>query len=387
MLKRCKAFANNKKGMTLVEVLVALTILALVLFLVTPLFISTLNSIRTSGDIAVKVYRNSGVMQKILGNFKTGDETANAGYDVDVVNANITLTGDGKSYTVGAQGDLLASTPDDIKQGFATVVADSPDSTFQVFPKSLTDDFKEAYLTVAAVGFSFVDDPGSSIYELYCNKNGTLTKLKYDKDYTMQRVSSSDPTVSSRVMQIILYGGTDVNFSNSPLTFKYKGYSKQIQIDAPSMIMVGEKSDNGYKYFVTRGETETDKSGNENLIVLERTMNDAPLTSAMNDVAWVSAEDADQYAVGADGEKYGYYVMCGDNGQIRRFWQNKTTGNYYWGGDYTYYTDINLNRVEGNSYIKATGPNDDSNGRTYSTSVSYKFLARRTPQGKEDQKG
>lgn len=381
MFKRIKAITNDKKGLTLVETLVALTILALLVFCITPIFLTNFETIKISGNKAKDVYANAGIMQKILGNFKTGDETANAGYDIDVASADITLSGNEISYTVNAQGDLLVSNPNNIKDGFATVKADAPNSAFQIFPKSLTDDFKEAYLTVAAIGFSFVDEPGSSVYELYCNKDGNPDnctadeKLVYGQDYTMQRVKSNDPTAEKRVMQIILYGGTDVNFSNSPLTFKYKSHKEKIQVDAPSMIMVGEKSSDGYRYYVTRGETEKDSEGNDRLIVLEKYMDNVPLTSAMNDVAWVSAEDADQYAVGADGKKYGYYVMCGDNGQIRRFWQNPTTGNYYWGGDYTYYTDINLNRVEGNSYVHADN--------TYSTSVSYKFLARRGTVGNE----
>lgn len=385
MTNRIKALFKDTKGLTLVETLVAITILALLVFCITPIFLVNLDTIRISGDKAVKIHRNAGVMQKVLGNFETGDETANAGYDIDVASADVMLSGNDISFTVKAQGDLLVSNPNDIKDGFATVKADAPNSSFQVFPKSLTDDFKEAYLTVAAIGFSFVDEPGSSVYELYCNKDGDPDKctadekLVYGQDYTMQRVKSNDPTVEKRVMQIILYGGTDVNFSNSPLTFKYKGHKEKIQVDAPSMIMVGEKSKDGYRYYVTRGETEKDSEGNDRLIVLERYMDNAPLTSAMNDVAWVSAEDADQYAVGADGEKYGYYVMCGDNGQIRRFWQNPTTGNYYWGGDYTYHTDINLNRVEGNSYIKAEN--------IKSTSVSYKFLARRGNPGDEGKGG
>lgn len=387
MISRIKLLAKDKKGLTLVETLVALTILTLVIFCVTPLFLVNFDTIKVSGNKAADIQYNAGIMQKVLGNFKTGDDTANAGYDIDVASADITLSGNGTSYMVKAQGDLLVSNPNDISEGFATVMADSPKSAFQVFPKSLTDDFKEAYLTVAAIGFSFVDEPGSNIYELYCNKDGdpdnctSSEKLVYGEDYTMRRVKSNDPTAEKRVMQIILYGGTDVNFSNSPLTFKYKTHQEKIQIDAPSAIMVGEKSaDGNYYYYVTRGETEKDADGNDRLIVLQKKMGDGvPLTSAMNDVAWVSAEDADQYAVGADGEKYGYYVMCGDNGQIRRFWQDPTTGNYCWGGDYTYYTDINHNRVEGNSYVNAE--------KVKSTSVSYKFMARRASVGQEGTDG
>lgn len=369
MLKKQKALFGNKSGMTLVEVLVAITILMLVLFCVTPLFVNNLNTIKLSGDKAVTIYKNAGIMQKVLGNIETGDENSNVGYDVDVANVPLSLNGNGKTYSVSAQGDLIASSPADLQQGFATLVSDAPDSNFQVFPKSLTDDFKEAYLTVAAIGFSFADEPGSSVYKLYCHKEGVETPLKYGEDYIMRRVQSSDPEVQNRVMQIVLYGGTDVNFSNSPLTFKYKGYSKDIQVDAPSMIMVGEKSTDGYRYYVSRGETEKDSNGNDRLIVLEREMHDAPLTSAMNDVEWVSAEDADDYAKNEDQSKYGYYIMGGDNGQIRRFWKNTTTGNYYWGGDYTYYTDIEYNRVDGEKHFSAT--------KYKGTSVSYKFLAKR----------
>lgn len=392
MIKQIKALVTNKKGLTLVETLVALTILVLVLFCITPLFVTNFETIKTSGEKAKSIYNNAGILQKVIGNFITNSDTENEGYAVDVRSADITLSsatpGETVSYRVASQAQLLVSNPNDIEQGFATTKGEVPNSTFQVFPKSLTDDFKEAYLTVAAVGFSFIDEPGpntTDIYELYCNKDGDPNectddeKLKYGQDYTMQRIKSDDPTVSSRVLQIILYGGTDVNFSNSPLTLKYKSYQAKIQIDAPSAIMVGEKSTDGYRYYVTRGETEKDSKGNDRLIVLQKGMNDAPLTSAMNDVSWVSAEDADQYAVGEDGEKYGYYVMCGDNGQIRRFWQDEKTGNYYWGGDYTYYTDINHNRVEGNSYINAE--------KKLSTSVSYKFMARRAAVGQEGTEG
>lgn len=373
MIKRVKSLFNDRKGLTLVETLVAITILALVLFCITPLFLANLDTIRISGDKAVKVYNNAGIMQKILANFETGDDTDNAGYAVNVANTSITLSGNGINVPINAQGNLLVSNPNDISDGYSTVMADSPDSTFQVFPKSLTDDFKEAYLTVAAIGFSFVDEPGSSIYELYCNKNGTETKLTYGKDYTMRRLESTNPkdnstTVSNRVMQIVLYGGTDVSFSNSPLIFKYKNYKKEIQVDAPKMIMVGEKSSEGYRYYVSRGETEKDSEGKDRLIVLERYMDNAPLTSAMNDVEWVPAENGDGNNV-VNGDKYGYYVMCGDNGQVRRFWKNPTTGNYYWGGDDTYYTDIDFNTITQEMKFNGT--------KTRSGSVSYKYVTRR----------
>ena len=176
---------------------------------------------------------------------------------------------------------------------------------------------------------------------------------------------------------------------------------KTVEVDAPSMIMVGEANKNGeYNYYVSRGEiVDPDGDGKaDTLAVLQRTMKgDAPLTSAMNDVEWVDEESADSYTEGRkiDGTKYGYYVMCGDHGQVRRFWRNAdvlTTdsngnqiveyGNYYWGGDYTYYTDYNLDRFSGeNTYIYTTkADGTPSTDKVLSTDVSFKFIAMRPMQ-------
>ncbi len=367
MLQRIKNNLAKKDGMTLVEVLTALTILTLIIFCFAPLFATNLKTIRTSGDKAVSVYKNAGIMQKVLGNFETGDENSNFGYDVDVANVSMTLTGSNNNgfYTTTAVGDVLVSDPTSIEDGFQTVMTNSPTTCFQVFPYEITDDFKEAYLTVAAIGTTFVDEPeSSSAYKLYVNKNGTKTQLVRGRDYAIKRAATSSEAAKNKILIVTLYGGSDISFENSPLTFEYKSLYKEIQISAPSMIFVGEDATENH-YYVSRGEVDEDG----NLILLRRTMNNVPMSSAMNDVEWISADD-NVHPYTGNALNYGSYVMCGDNGQIRRFWRQNSgssKGNYYWDGDYTYYTDINIDEVNtSNSY--------ETYALTKSTNVSYKYL-------------
>lgn len=393
-MKRLSKALKAKSGMTLVEVLTALTILTVMIFCFAPLFLSYLNSVNASGNKLKETYHKSGLMQTLIGNKGTG---SNSGYESNVaaiplsfLSPEATITrGDktqlvnavtvevGTSYSDGKldpiSGSFIYTDPDDIKNGFSTIYVNSLNSTIKCFPTSLTDDFVKAYITVVADGFNFVNNNMSSdYYQLSCtvaNASGstTLKKLTFGQDYNLERVSGTQ-----NMLLLTLYGGTDVCFENSPLVFDYnKGqYVKKIEVDAPQMIMVGEQSSDGkYYYYVSRGETDDEG----NLIVLRREMKSniggSTLNSAMNDVEWVPAENGDGENKDAAGNKYGYYVMCGDNGQVRRFWKNNVTGNYYWGGDYTYYTDINFNTITNNMKFNGT--------KTYSNNVSYKYVTRR----------
>ncbi|MGN1161096.1 MAG: hypothetical protein ACI4SX_02505, partial [Candidatus Fimenecus sp.] len=399
-MKKIKEYLNNKCGMTLVETLTALTILTLVIFCFAPLFLSYFNTIKISGDKLQATYLEAGKLQSLLGSKGTG---ANTGYESNVsaiplvfTAPETTVTRDSVTQTIPqtsvavatasntpnaldpVKGNFIYSNPSNVMAGFSTIYTDSLNSNIKCFPSSLTDDFVTAYITIVADGFNFANDHmnDTSVYALYCtvanssNTGSDLKQLVYGKDYDLERVSGTQ-----NILLLTLYGGTDVSYENSPLVFNYNNgaYVKEIEIDAPTMIMVGEKATDGnYYYYVSRGDVDDDG----NLIILRRTMNskdpktgtNVTLNSAMNDVEWVPAESGDGRNVDSDGDKYGYYVMCGDNGQIRRFWRNNATGNYYWGGDYTYYTDAKFDKVNNSYFYNGTN--------TYSTNVSYKFSFR-----------
>ena len=416
MKNRIKNYLNNKKGMSLVEVLTAMTILSLAIFCFAPLFLTYLQSITIAGGRINEINQHSATMQTVIGlNDRAGE------YTTEVGNIPLSLQADsgttisrkgrggntlGKSFSAtlgkldgsndeasldGFKGNLLVSdnnaTKDDIKNTFITVTGNSQGSGLSYYPSSLTDDFQKATITLISDGSltfgSSKDDFDSSKIKISVSNVGDL---KEKEDYEIKWIDKA-------VILITFYGGGSVCFENSPLTIKYGGYDCVVEIDAPMMIMVGEKApDDNYYYYVSRGELE-ELDGKNHLLIHRRTMNttndprdssvnsNSPttLTAAMNDVEWVPADSADHYTQDSSGKKYGYYVMCGDHGQVRRFWKNPTTGNYYWGGDYTYYTDYNLNRFGEQTYIKTKALDgvEDKADRNYSTDTSFKYVAMR----------
>lgn len=410
-----KSYFSNKRGMTLVEVLTAMAILSLLIFCFTPLFLTYFESIKIAGDEIKDVQLKSGVLQTVIGNYGAGKggnysanvseipisfttpsesvslsrENASGGTISTTLNQSITLAIGNQLDPV--KGDFLVSNPENLKGSYSTIVTQGTSSGLVCYPKTLTDDFVEAKIIIYGSG-GIVFDQGSfaNDFTLTCGLNGSTT-LSNGSDYTMKRLASS-------MVEITVYGGGDISFETSPLNIIYKGgqHVLQVEVDAPTMIMVGEKSDDGeYYYYVSRGEmvdgSDGDTEKNE-LAIIRRKMNSADprgndittpktvgLTSAMNDVEWVPADSGDGENVDSKGQKYGYYIMCGDNGQVRRFWRNNATGNYYWGGDYTYYTDYNLNRFSGsNMYMYTTDANGNpSESKVYSTDVSFKYIAMR----------
>ncbi len=404
-----KSYFGNKRGMTLVEVLTAMAILSLIIFCFTPLFLTYFQAIAVAGNEIIDVQDQSGILQTVIGNFNAGK---GGNYSANVTDIQLELTtpssatlsrtnssGTTVSTTMNGavtvalgsdiddvKGDFLVSDPNNLKNGYTTIKAQGSSSGLVCYPKSLTDDFIEAKIIVyGSGGINFADASYANDFKLTCGLNGG-TNLSNGTDYTVRKLASS-------MIEFTIYGGGKVSYETSPLLINYKNgqHILQVEVDAPSMIMVGEQSDDGnYYYYVSRGEiidgTDSDTKEDE-LAIIRREMkstdpkdnnNTVTLTSAMNDVEWVPADSGDGYNVDSNGKKYGYYVMCGDNGQVRRFWRNNTTGNYYWGGDYTYYTDYNLNRFSDGTYIYTTDENGNaSTSRVYGTDTSFKYIAMR----------
>lgn len=327
--------------MTLTEVLVALAVLSIAIMCFLPLAQSSFKNIYTVGEATKSNYRAVGLIERLIGN-----NGANGAYEVST--DNVPLQMQVKNIAIQANngtmqsinGASIVSKPENVEAGFSTFICDSVTAKMVCYPSHISDDFLTKTITLYAAGFRFSD---VSEFQLsYTDSTGTLQTVPggtYNDSNPYCRIKIDKDNAS--IAYLTLVGDNDyIRFENSPLHVKYRVYELDIEIDAPTVIMVGEEAaDGNYYYYVTSGEPDEDG----NLDIVRKKMNSVDplgrisgnitLSSAMNDVEWVAAGEGDNGAGGVN--QYGYYVMCGDNGQIRRFWKNPATGNYGWGGDWT----------------------------------------------------
>lgn len=369
---------REQTGMTLTEVLVALAILSIAIMCFLPLAQSSFRNIYTVGETTKSNYKSVGLIERLIGN-----SGANGAYEVSTDNVplqmkvkNIAIqANDGTMQSIN--GASIVSKPESVEAGFSTFICDSVTAKMVCYPSHISDDFLTKTITLYAAGFRFSDV--SEFQISYTDNTGTLQTVPggtYNDSNPYCRIKIDKDNAS--IAYLTLVGDNDViRFENSPLHVKYRVYELDIEIDAPTVIMVGEQAaDGNYYYYVTSGEPDEDG----NLDIVRKKMNSVDplgrlsgnitLTSAMNDVEWVAAGEGDDGNGGTN--QYGYYVMCGDNGQIRRFWKNPATGNYGWGGDYTIAHEYYYNGDE-----SATPTVTDT--RMYNTTVDSSYVYIKDP--------
>lgn len=339
---------RGNAGMTLTEVLVATAIMMIAIMCFLPLAQSSYRNIRTVGEKTQSNYKAVGLIERLIGN--TG---ANGDYEVNTDDVPLRMHAGNLSIQANSSslksidGASIVSTPENPGAGFSTFICDSVTSKMVCYPSHIADDFRYKTITLYASGFRFSSVSEFQIYYTDSNGNAQLISGIYNDSHPYCRIQIDKNNAS--IAYLTLVGDNDtIRFENSPLQIKYRVHELTVEIDAPTVIMVGEEAaDGNYYYYVTSGEPDE----NGNLDIIRKKMNskdplgkipsNITLNSAMNDVEWVPAGEGDDGNGGINA--YGYYVMCGDNGQIRRFWKNPKTGNYGWGGDYTiaheYYYD------------------------------------------------
>lgn len=373
---------RSKNGMTLVEVLVAMTLLVLIIMVFTPLFMTYFRNTRTAGQITRKTYERSSIMERLIANPDGSNDT---GYETAVANMPITLSAGsttidfsntGANSVGNVHGTMVSESLNDEKS-YVSFYTPSTGSTMVCFPANLTDDFITKDITVVPKGFKFhaSAENKSAVtgyhFEVYNTKDdGTKEKVSTNY-YDIAYANDGD---GGKVAIFTFKGANNViSFERSPLWIQYCGnggmlYQVKVEIGAPEIILVGEKADDGnYYYYATEGvDVKTGK-----MDIVAKKMSGAPLISAMNDVEWVAKGRGDDGNGGVN--QYGYYVMGGDAGQVRRFWRNETTGNYYWGGDVLgqydrYYYITADNTADGSSHETIT--------QTNTTQAQFKSIFR-----------
>lgn len=375
--KAIRKHLHGQSGMTLTEVLVALAILSVAIMCFLPLAQSSFKNIYQVGEVTKSNYKAVGLIERLIGN-----SGANGAYEVSTDNVplqmrvkNIALQASGGSMQ-SINGASIVSKPENVPAGFTTFICDSVTAKMVCYPAHISDDFRTKTITLYAAGFRFANINEFEVYYTDSSGNLQLVPGTYNDTNPYCRMKINRDNAS--IVEMTLVGDNDIIcFENSPLVIKYRVYELTVEIDAPTVIMVGEQAaDGNYYYYVTSGEPDEDG----NLDIIRKKMNskdplgrisgNITLNSAMNDVEWVAAGEGDDGAGGIN--DYGYYVMCGDNGQIRRFWKNPTTGNYGWGGDYTIAHEYYYNADE-----SATPQVTDK--RMYNTTVDSSYVYVKDP--------
>ncbi len=362
--KKVKQLFGSNKGMTLVEMLVALALLALIALTFIPAFSNYYRTIRTAGDNARDTYRRSSRMERVI-----SGSTTEFTYEQSVSSVPISFTTDADTPSmvsfsgtnqIDVNGSVLTENYiEPTENTFSTFTAHITGNQLACFPSVISDDFSTKTIYVVVIGREFNNGKKGEQHgridkwTLSVDKDGTDTIVPskyYDFTPLCDQDLIRDTNGEYTIARITLKGANDIIcFENSPLTIKCNDDVLKVDITAPEIILVGEGTvagaanetdPGGVKnryYYATAGVQFLEGSSEPSLEIIAKPMKDAPLKSAMNDVEWVQPQMGDNGNGGKN--KYGYYVMGGDAGQVRRFWQKKdydstsTSKNYMWGGD------------------------------------------------------
>ncbi len=365
---------GEKRGMTLVEMLIAMAILVIAVLCFLPLAQSTFRNLYMVGERTSSNFKSVGLIERLIGN-----SGANGDYEVSTEDVPLQMTVKSESIMANSSslqsidGASLLSNPANGNNSLSTFICDSVTAKMVCYPTHIADDFLTKTITLYASGFRFSTVNDFKIYYTDSSGNRQMVSGVYNDSNPYCQIEIDRDNAS--IAYLTLKGDNQVIcFETSPLTIEYRVYSLTVEIDAPTVIMVGEDAQDGnYYYYVTSGEPDEDG----HLEIVRKVMNSrdplgkisTPITlnAAMNDVEWVEPGEGDDGNGGTN--EYGYYVMCGDNGQIRRFWRNPVTGNYGWGGDYTV----------AHNYYYNNGQQTETNERMYSTTVDSSFVYIKDP--------
>lgn len=365
---------GEKRGMTLVEMLVALAVLTIAIMCFLPLAQTTMRNLFTIGERTSANYKAVGLVERLIGN-----SGANGDYEVSTEDVPLQMTVKSESIMANSSslqsidGASLLSNPAIGGNGLSTFICDSVTAKMVCYPTHVADDFLTKTITLYASGFRFSTVNDFKIYYTDSSGNRQMVSGVYNDSNPYCQIEIDRDNAS--IAYLTLKGDNQViSFETSPLTIEYRVYSLTVEIDAPTVIMVGEDAQDGnYYYYVTSGEPDEDghleivRKVMDGVDPLGKISTPITLNAAMNDVEWVEPGEGDDGNGGTN--DYGYYVMCGDNGQIRRFWRNPVTGNYGWGGDYTV----------AHNYYYNNGDVSEENKRMYSTTVDSSFVYIKDP--------
>ena len=241
--------------MTLVEMLVALAVLTIAIMCFLPLAQTTMRNLFTIGERTSANYKAVGLVERLIGN-----SGANGDYEVSTEDVPLQMTVKSESIMANSSslqsidGASLLSNPAIGGNGLSTFICDSVTAKMVCYPTHIADDFLTKTITLYASGFRFSSVNEFKIYYTDSSGNRQMVGGVYNESNPYCQIEIDRDNAS--IAYLTLKGDNQVIcFETSPLTIEYRVYSLTVEIDAPTVIMVGEDAQDGnYYYYVTSGE-------------------------------------------------------------------------------------------------------------------------------------
>ncbi len=327
-----KKLLRDKSGMTLTEIVVALTILMLVIVGSTPVLLSSYDSLYTAGEYTQETYEAKSEIEDILATRNTMDVYEQ--FKVNFKNLGEVAAINGKRAISSLYGSL------------ETVFTGGRAHVAIVSSKVINDDKikQEVSLQVTNISFNSISDITANSSSLVVSKTKAIdiTVMRPDKStdilskvYSLAKtgnvvVKSANPATGRIIVEI-----QGLDFTNSPakiqVTYrdendKVRTTSCYLTIKTPTIMLAG--STNYGQYYTTAGVetiTRDDGSTYSELKVDAREMDVSgasgtimvPQGTVFKSVNWVTEQNNGEFSNEYNYEP-SYYVLTGTNGAIYR---------------------------------------------------------------------
>ena len=341
-----KKLLKNKRGMTLAEILVAITILMLVIVFTTPVMLSSYEGLYTAGEYTKETYDAKSEIEDQLA-------TRNSINILEAFQVNF----EGLGQVALVNGKRAVSS---LYSSLETVFTGGQAYVTIISSKTINDDKYENQISLQTTNVTFKDkfdicfnQPSLVQNKKYAVDISVYIPVKYKDDgtpndsletiYSSKRVATIDPGGAERTKVIanpatgrIVISVRDLSFTSSParivVTYrdendKVKTASCYLTIKTPTIMLAG--TTNYGAYYTTAGVEEIknrDGSVTRQLLLAARTMDTTgtvntkaiPTGTVFKSVNWITEQNALTGDFVASVYEPNYYVLTGTNGAIYR---------------------------------------------------------------------
>ncbi len=341
-----KKLLKNKRGMTLVEILVAITILMLVIVFTTPVMLSSYEGLYTAGEYTKETYDAKSEIEDQLA-------TRNSINILEAFQVNF----EGLGQVAAVNGKRAVSS---LYSSLETVFTGGKAYVTIISSKTINDDKYENQISLQTTNVIFKDkfdicfnSPSLVQNKKYAVDVSVYIPKKYRDDgtpndsletiYSSQKMATIDQGGAERTKVIanpatgrIVICVRDLSFTSSPakIVVTYRDENDRVRtascyltIKTPTIMLAG--STNYASYYTTAGVEEiknVDGSVTQQLLVAARTMDTTgtantkqiPTGTVFKSVNWVTEQNALTGDFVSSVYEPNYYVLTGTNGAIYR---------------------------------------------------------------------